>query len=83
MREPIAIIGIGCRFPGQVTSPASFWRLLVDGVDAIREIPPERFDLGDLFDSDPATAGKIYSRWGAFVDGIDQFDPGFFRFLPP
>ena len=80
MREPIAIIGIGCRFPGQVTSPASFWRLLVDGVDTIREIPPERFDLEDLFDSDPAVAGKIYSRWGAFVDGIDQFDPGFFGF---
>jgi 1-acyl-sn-glycerol-3-phosphate acyltransferase len=80
VREPVAIIGIGCRFPGHVTSPASFWRLLVDGIDAIREIPPERFDLTDLFDGDPAAAGKIYSRWGAFVDGIDQFDPGFFGF---
>ena len=80
VREPIAIIGIGCRFPGRVTSPAAFWRLLVDGVDTIREIPPERFDLEDLFDSDPAVAGKIYSRWGAFVDGIDQFDPAFFGF---
>jgi acyl transferase domain-containing protein len=80
VREPIAIIGIGCRFPGQAVSPASFWRLLVDGVDTIREIPPDRFDLAEVFDSDPAVPGKIYSRWGAFVDGIDQFDPGFFGF---
>jgi 1-acyl-sn-glycerol-3-phosphate acyltransferase len=80
VREPIAITGIGCRFPGQAVSPQSFWRLLVDGVDAIRELPPDRFDLSEIYDSDPSVPGKIYSRWGAFVDGIDQFDPGFFGF---
>jgi acyl transferase domain-containing protein len=79
-QEPIAIIGIGCRFPSQAVSPALFWRLLVDGVDTIREIPPDRFDLSDVYDSDPSVPGKTYSRWGAFVDGIDQFDPGFFGF---
>ena len=78
--EPLAIIGIGCRFPGGAVSPTSFWRLLVDGVDTIRELPPDRFNLAEIYDSDPSVPGKIYSRWGAFVDGIEQFDPGFFGF---
>lgn len=80
MREPIAIIGVGCRFPGGASSAAAFWRLLIDGVDAIREVPSDRFDLTRLFDPDPVVPGKIYSRWGGFVDGIDLFDPSFFGF---
>jgi 1-acyl-sn-glycerol-3-phosphate acyltransferase len=80
MQEPIAIIGIGCRFPGGAVTPAAFWRILLNGVDAIREMPPERFDLAHLFDPDPGVPGKMYTRWGGFVDEIEQFDPGFFGF---
>ena len=82
MPEPIAIIGIGCRFPGGANSPASFWRLLLDGVDAIQEMPAERFDLARVFDVDRGRPGKMYTRWGGFVEGIDRFDPGFFGFSP-
>ena len=82
MQEPVAIVGIGCRFPGGANSPAAFWKLLLDGVDANREVPAERFDLGRVFDADRARPGRMYTRWGGFVDGIDQFDAGFFGFSP-
>ncbi len=78
----IAIVGIGCRFPGGAHTPASFWKMLCDGVDAISELPSDRFDLDDLFDPDPATPGKIYTRWGGFVEGIDEFDADFFGISP-
>ncbi|MPY98080.1 MAG: amino acid adenylation domain-containing protein [Actinophytocola sp.] len=77
----IAIVGLGCRFPGANT-PGKFWRLLRDGVDAITEIPPERFDVEPLFDPDPGKPGKLFSRWGGFVEGIDRFDAGFFGISP-
>ncbi len=80
--DPFAIVGIGCRFPGGATSPAAFWRLLCSGVDAIREIPADRFDLARVFDRDPARPGRIYTRWGGFIDGIDRFDAGFFGMSP-
>ncbi len=80
--EPIAIIGIGCRFPGGVTSPEAFWQLLVNGVDAITPVPPDRWDSEDLFDADPAAPGKITTRWGGFLDDIDQFDAAFFGISP-
>jgi phthiocerol/phenolphthiocerol synthesis type-I polyketide synthase C len=70
--EPIAIIGIGCRFPG-ADGPAAFWQLLADGVDAVTEIPPGRWN--------PDTAGTA-SRWGGFLDQVDQFDPQFFGISP-
>jgi acyl transferase domain-containing protein/ubiquinone/menaquinone biosynthesis C-methylase UbiE len=79
--EPIAIVGMGCRFPG-ADSPAAFWRLLRDGVDAVREVPADRWDLDSFFDADPAAPGKMSTRWGGFVDGIDRFDPGFFGISP-
>src|SRR6201996_2276787 len=71
--EPIAIIGIGCRFPG-ADGPAAFWRLLRDGVDAIAEIPSDRWNVDA---SGPAT-----TRWGGFLDQVDQFDPQFFGISP-
>ncbi|MPY80191.1 MAG: amino acid adenylation domain-containing protein [Actinophytocola sp.] len=77
----IAIVGIGCRFPGAST-PGEFWRLLRDGVDAVTEIPPERFDVDALFDPDPSKPGKLFTRWGGLVDGIDRFDAGFFGISP-
>ena len=71
--EPVAIIGIGCRFPG-ADGPAAFWRLLADGVDAITETPPDRWRADA---SDTAA-----TRWGGFLDQVDQFDPQFFSISP-
>ena len=79
--EPIAIIGIGCRFPG-ANDPAAFWQLLRDGVDAIREVPEDRFDPHAFYDPDPATPGKMNTRWGGFLGQVDQFDPHFFGISP-
>ena len=78
MNEPIAIIGIGCRFPGGANSPQAFWEMLCAGTDAIREIPAERWNIAAHYDPVPGREGKSISRWGGFVDNIDGFDPGFF-----
>nr|VFJ45201.1 MAG: thioester reductase domain-containing protein [Candidatus Kentron sp. DK] len=78
---PIAIIGMGCRFPG-ADSPDAYWRLLRDGIDAITEVPRERWDIDAWFDPDPEAPGKIYAREGGFLSDIDQFDPGFFGISP-
>jgi myxalamid-type polyketide synthase MxaE and MxaD len=80
-REPIAIIGMGCRFPG-ADSPEAFWGLLRDGVDAIREVPGDRWDVDALFDPDPSAPGKIAARVGGFVDDVDRFDAAFFEISP-
>ena len=78
---PIAITGIGCRFP-EATGPEAFWGLLAKSGDAITEIPASRFDVDAFYDERPGIPGKIYSRWGGFVDQIDQFDPYFFGIAP-
>jgi 8-amino-7-oxononanoate synthase/malonyl CoA-acyl carrier protein transacylase len=80
-KEPIAIIGIGCRLPG-ASNPQEFWQLLCNGVDAITEIPKTRWDLDTYYDSDPAVPHKMSTRWGGFLDRIDQFDPMFFGIAP-
>src|SRR5712691_593879 len=80
--EPIAIIGMGCRFPGGASNPAAFWQLLRDGVDAVGEVPPDRWDIDALYDQDPAAPGKMYTRWAGFLEGVDQFDPAFFGISP-
>lgn len=80
--EPIAIVGIGCRFPGAVNSPQQFWELLRGEVEAILEIPASRMDLERFFDDRPATPGKIMSRWGGYLDDIDRFDAYFFGVAP-
>ncbi len=79
--EPIAIIGIGCRFPG-ADGPAAFWRELSDGVDAISEIPPDRWDADAFYDADPSVPGTSVTRRAGFVPGIDQFDFRFFGISP-
>ena len=79
---PIAIVGIGCRFPGGVTDPKSFWRLLRDGVDAIAKIPSDRIDIGTYFDPRPALPGKMSTQWGGFLDQIEMFDAAFFGISP-
>ena len=77
-----AIVGIGCRLPGAVSSTADFWRLLCDRIDAIGEIPASRFDIDRFYHPTPGTPGCIVSRWGGFVDGIDEFDAEFFGISP-
>jgi acyl transferase domain-containing protein/acyl carrier protein len=79
--EPIAIIAVSCRFPG-APNPEAFWDLLSGGIDAIREVPEDRFDIEEFYDPDPETAGKTYTRFGGFLDGIDGFDPEFFGISP-
>ncbi len=80
--EPIAIIGIGCRFPGGVRGPADYWRLLHEGIDAIKEVPADRWDMERYYDPDPQAPGKMAIRHGGFLDGLDQFDPEFFGISP-
>ncbi|MBW4427779.1 MAG: SDR family oxidoreductase [Nostoc desertorum CM1-VF14] len=75
--EPIAIIGIGCRFPGAKDKDA-FWQMLRDGVDAIAQTPKERSSLLAAYDPDPKAPGKTNNLWGGFLKDIDQFDPHFF-----
>lgn len=81
-REPIAIIGMACRYPGAVNNADDFWRLLSQGVDAITEIPKERWNIDSFYDPDPDAAGRILTRWGGFLDQVDQFDPQFFGISP-
>ena len=78
----IAIVGIGCRFPGGITDPASFWQLLAQGGDAITEVPASRYDLARFFDERPATPGRTMSRFGGFVEPIESFDAAFFGIAP-
>ncbi|MBI4470556.1 MAG: SDR family NAD(P)-dependent oxidoreductase [Acidobacteria bacterium] len=80
--EPIAVVGIGCRFPGKSNGPEAFWQLLSNGVDAVREVPPDRWKVKSFYDPEPGTPGKSYSRWGGFIEGIDQFDANFFGISP-
>ncbi|MGW1819899.1 type I polyketide synthase, partial [Streptomyces sp. NPDC002125] len=81
-REPIAIVAIGCRFPGGVTSPEELWSLLASGTDAVTGFPTDRgWDEG-LYDPDPTRRGKTYVREGAFLDGVTDFDPAFFGISP-
>ena len=79
--EPIAIVGIGCRFP-QADSPESFWDLLCNGREAIAEIPKERWDIDAFYDPKPDAPGKMSSRWGGFLDQVDEFDADFFGISP-
>jgi acyl transferase domain-containing protein/acyl-CoA synthetase (AMP-forming)/AMP-acid ligase II/acyl carrier protein len=75
--EPIAIIGLSCRFPG-ADGPEAFWRLLKEGTDTISEAPKERWNVDELYDANLSSPGKMNTRWGGFVDRIDEFDPVFF-----
>jgi acyl transferase domain-containing protein len=79
--EPIAIIGTGCRFPG-ADNPEAFWQLLRNGVDAISEVPPDRWDIDAFYAPDPATPGKMNTRYGGFLERVDGFDPDFFGISP-
>ena len=80
--DPIAIIGLGLRFPGGVNNAESFWKLLVDGREAVGEIPPDRWNIERFFDAEPGLPGKSIAKRGGFLEGIDQFDPQFFGISP-
>ena len=80
-REPIAVVGISCRFPGAPNVEA-FWRLLERGEDAIQEIPAERWDIEAYYDPNPDAPGKMYARYGGFLDAFDTADLDFFDISP-
>ena len=76
--EPIAIIGIGCRLPGGSNSAAAYWKMMLEGVDAVKEITQDRWDHRGYYDPEQGKPGKTYSKWAGLVEGFDQFDPAFF-----
>jgi acyl transferase domain-containing protein len=80
--EPVAIVGLACRFPGRADAPDSFWTLLAAGGDAIREVPADRWDIDALYDPDPSAPGKMCSRSGGFLEAVDRFDADFFGIAP-
>ncbi len=81
-KEGIAIIGIGCRFPGGVKDAESFWKLLEDGREAVGDVPADRWNVERFYDAEPGIVGKTVAKRGGFIDGIDQFDPQFFGISP-
>ena len=76
--EPIAIVGVGCRFPGGASNPQAYWRMLSAGVDAITDVPQERWDTDAYYDPDPLASAQSNSRCGGFIEHVDQFDNEFF-----
>src|SRR5260370_41151934 len=74
-KERIAIIGVGCRFPGSVSSKHALWKLLIEGREGIVELPPDRWNVARYYDAEPGVRGKAIGLRGACIDGSDQFDP--------
>jgi len=81
-KEGIAIVGIGCRFPGGVNDAEAFWQLLLEGREVVSEVPADRWNVERFYDAEPGLVGKTVAKRGGFVDGIDQFDPQFFGISP-
>lgn len=80
--EPIAVIGMACRFPGGADSPAAFWELLQEARDATSEVPPDRWDIDAYFDPDPDAPARMSARNGGFLSRVGEFDAAFFGIAP-
>ncbi|TWU43963.1 Phthioceranic/hydroxyphthioceranic acid synthase [Novipirellula aureliae] len=80
--DSIAIIGLGCRFPGGANTPEQFWRLLRDGRCVISETPADRWNVDKFYSAGKVKPGKTNSRWGGYVDAVDGFDPPLFGISP-
>jgi myxalamid-type polyketide synthase MxaB len=80
--EAIAIVGLSCRFPGGADTPETFWQLLINGVDAVTEVPIDRWNVNAVYDADPDAPGKTYTRDGGFLSQVDRFDAAFFGISP-
>ena len=80
--EPVAVVGIGCRFPGGVVGPEGYWAFLANGGDAISEVPPDRWDADAFYDPDPLAPGRMASKWGGFLPDVAGFDADFFGISP-
>jgi acyl transferase domain-containing protein/NADPH:quinone reductase-like Zn-dependent oxidoreductase/surfactin synthase thioesterase subunit len=81
-REAVAVVGIGCRLPGGIDSPASFWEALLAGRDGIRDVPADRWKHALFHDTNPEKFGTIRNAKGGFIDGVDLFDADFFGYFP-
>ncbi len=80
--EPVAIIGLGCRFPGEADSPEAFWEFLQKGRSGVSEVPPDRWDIDAYYDPAPGAPGKMCCRYGGFLRQVDSFDASFFGITP-
>lgn len=80
--EPIAVIGLDCRFPGGIKDEDGYWHILSQGINCIGEIPADRWQIENYYDPDPDKPGKMYVRHGGFLDGVDQFEPKIFGISP-
>lgn len=80
--EPVAVIGMSCRFPGPADDPESFWEVLREGIDAVTEIPPDRWDVDAFFDHNRHAPGKTTSRWAGLLGSVRHFDAEFFGVAP-
>ncbi|MFZ1756567.1 MAG: MupA/Atu3671 family FMN-dependent luciferase-like monooxygenase [Caldilineaceae bacterium] len=81
-KEDIAVVGVGCRFPGQVNNLDDYWSLLRNGIDAVSPIPPDRWSMDEISDLDQSNSRKTYCQWGGFLEDIDRFDASFFNISP-
>ncbi|MED5470955.1 MAG: polyketide synthase, partial [Verrucomicrobiota bacterium] len=81
-QEPLAIVGIGCRFPGKANCPESFWDLLIQGKSGIQQVPDDRWDVDRYYHPDSAVPIKMITKWGGFIEDVDKFDASFFGISP-
>lgn len=80
--DPIAIVGMGFRFPGAGSDPERFWQMIAEGRDAVTPVPPDRWDAGGFFAAEAAVPGKINTRHGSFLEDVRRFDAAFFDITP-